>query len=149
MNRSFLVAVCDDDAAVFDTITETAKKAFAENGAEAEVLCFSSPGALEKEMGSRGFDLIFLDIEMPEEDGIRFGERLSRMENTPDIIFVSSREDRVFDAFKIHPFGFVRKSLFPPRSPLRRPLRAIQSRRGRLLPKPGSPIPDAGRGSGS
>ena len=112
MNRTFLVAVCDDDTAVFDTITETAKKAFAEYNAEADVLCFSSPGALEKEMGSRDFDLIFLDIEMPEEDGIRFGERLSRMENTPDIIFVSSREDRVFDAFKIHPFGFVRKSLF-------------------------------------
>ena len=112
MTKTFLTAVCDDDTTVFDTVTEAAKNAFAENGAEAEVLCFSSPAALEKEMEARAFDLIFLDIEMPEEDGIRFGERLARLERTPDIIFVSSREDRVFDAFKIHPFGFVRKSLF-------------------------------------
>ena len=112
MKQTFLVAVCDDDTAVFDTITDTAKNAFAQNGTEAEILCFSSPSLLEKAMETRAFDLIFLDIEMPEEDGIRFGERLAKLEQTPDIIFVSSREDRVFDAFKIHPFGFVRKSLF-------------------------------------
>ena len=112
MKQTFLVAVCDDDRAVFGTITETAKAAFAQNGAEAEVECYDAPSALEKAMDDRAFDLIFLDIEMPEEDGIRFGERLGRMETAPDIIFVSSREDRVFDAFKIHPFGFVRKSLF-------------------------------------
>ncbi len=112
MTRTFLVAVCDDDTAIFGTITEAAKNAFAQNGAEAEIECFSSPAALEKELGAKVFDLIFLDIEMPEEDGIRFGERLAGLERTPDIIFVSSREDRVFDAFKIHPFGFVRKSLF-------------------------------------
>ena len=112
MIKTFLAAVCDDDTAVFDTVMETAKNAFAQNGAEAEIECFSSPAALEKELGARAFDLIFLDIEMPEEDGIRFGERLALLEQKPDIIFVSSREDRVFDAFKIHPFGFVRKSLF-------------------------------------
>ena len=112
MNRTFLVAVCDDDTAIFGTITEAAKNAFAQNGAEAEIECFSSPAALEKELGAKAFDMIFLDIEMPEEDGIRFGERLAQLHTAPDIIFVSSREDRVFDAFKIHPFGFVRKSLF-------------------------------------
>ena len=112
MKETFLTAVCDDDASVFGTVTEAAKNAFAHHGAEAEVMCFSSPAALEQEMESRSFDLIFLDIEMPEEDGIRFGERLAGMKTAPDIIFVSSREDRVFDAFRIHPFGFVRKSLF-------------------------------------
>ena len=112
MKQAFLVAICDDDTAVFDTIRDTAKAAFAENDAEAEIICYDSPGALERDMGKRAFDLIFLDIEMPEEDGIRFGERLAQMTDAPDIIFVSSREDRVFDAFRIHPFGFVRKSLF-------------------------------------
>lgn len=112
MKQTFLVAVCDDDTAVFDVITDAAEKAFVQNGATADVRCFSSPAALEKEMEKSTFDLIFLDIEMPEEDGIRFGERVAGMERAPDIIFVSSREDRVFDAFKIHPFGFVRKSLF-------------------------------------
>ena len=112
MKQTFLVAICDDDVSVFDTITETARAAFAENGAAAEIVCFSAPQALERDMASRAYDLIFLDVEMPEEDGIRFGTRLAQMDSAPDIIFVSSREDRVFDAFKIHPFGFVRKSLF-------------------------------------
>ena len=63
-------------------------------------------------MKLRIFDLLFLDIEMPKIDGIEFGERLRRNNDRTEIVYVSAREDRVFDAFKVRPFDFIRKSNF-------------------------------------
>ena len=45
-------------------------------------------------------------------DGISLGEKLRSVGNRTDIIYVSAREDRVFDTFKVRPFDFVRKSNF-------------------------------------
>ena len=113
MKKQLWVAVCDDDRAIFGDLAAAIEQAFRQNGAEAELACYASPAELEQAMAARHFDLIFLDISMPVEDGIHFGERLSRLPGgIPDIIFVSSQEERVFDAFKLHPFGFVRKSCF-------------------------------------
>ena len=113
MKKVFWVAVCDDDVSIFGDLSAAINQAFSQNGAEAELACYAAPAMLEKAMEKRHFDLILLDISMPKEDGIHFGDRLSRLPSgVPDIIFVSSQEERVFDAFKIHPFGFVRKSCF-------------------------------------
>lgn len=58
------------------------------------------------------FDLIFLDISMPGMDGIELGKRLKQAGSSAEIVFVSSRTDRVFDTFAVQPFGFVRKTHF-------------------------------------
>ncbi len=61
-------------------------------------------------MNDGSYDVLFLDIDMPEEDGITFARRLKLQNNFTPVIFVSAREDRMFDTFSVQPFGFVRKS---------------------------------------
>jgi DNA-binding LytR/AlgR family response regulator len=58
------------------------------------------------------FDLILLDVDMPELDGIKFGKLLRARNDSTEIIFVSDREEKVFESFSVQPFGFVRKSRF-------------------------------------
>ena len=110
--RIYQTAICDDDLSAHAAIAQATADAFARCGAQAEIQCCDSAAALTQAMEGQHFDLILLDIEMPGEDGIALGERLLRQKDAPDIIYVSSREDRVFDAFRARPFGFVRKSRF-------------------------------------
>lgn len=53
---------------------------------------------------------------MPKLNGIDLAKAIKKAEEAPDIIFVSYREEMVFDTFSVRPFGFVRKNNFTNRS---------------------------------
>lgn len=80
--------------------------------AQAAVERFHSMRQLNERMKEQRFDLLLLDIDMPKVDGIRFGLYLRENKDRTEIVYVSNREDRVFESFQVHPFGFVRKSHF-------------------------------------
>ena len=106
------VAVCDDDDCALDGIAGAAEAAFRRHGAQAAVERFHSMRQLNERMKEQRFDLLLLDIDMPKVDGIRFGLYLRENKDRTEIVYVSNREDRVFESFQVHPFGFVRKSHF-------------------------------------
>lgn len=56
------------------------------------------------------YDIVFLDIDLKDINGIDIGKKLMISEVNPIIIFVSSRDDLVFSSFSVRPFYFVRKS---------------------------------------
>lgn len=106
------VAVCDDDDCALDGIAGAAEAAFRRHSAQAAVERFHSMRQLNERMKEQRFDLLLLDIDMPRVDGIRFGLYLRENKDRSEIVYVSNREDRVFESFQVHPFGFVRKSHF-------------------------------------
>lgn len=111
MEKLYL-AICDDDASVLSIVSGAICSAFRKHRITAEVEVFRRTRDLEQRMKEHDFDLIFQDIDMPGTDGITFAKRLRAGNSRTDIIFVSSREDRVFDALRANPGGFVRKSRF-------------------------------------
>lgn len=59
------------------------------------------------------YDVILLDIEMPEISGIDLADRINSVKGAneaPYIIFVSGRDNLVFDALSKFPYSFIRKS---------------------------------------
>lgn len=58
------------------------------------------------------YDLLFLDIDLKELNGIDIGKKVLFWKNNPLIIFVSSRNELVFSSLSVRPFYFVRKSNF-------------------------------------
>ncbi len=58
------------------------------------------------------FDLYFLDISMPNINGIDIALAIENKQNSPKLIFCSNREDLVFDTYKVDTFFFLRKSKF-------------------------------------
>ena len=58
---------------------------------------------------TNSLDVLFLDIDMPDMDGLELAKRLTG--SFPDlvIIFVSGYDHFVYDVFEFHPFAFLRK----------------------------------------
>ena len=52
------------------------------------------------------YDIVFLDIDLKEINGINIGKKLLVSEANPIIIFVSSRDDLVFSSLSVRPFYF-------------------------------------------
>ena len=105
---SLRVAFCDDDPVFRSLLREKVEAAL-----DAPPVCFEASAAAELSaaLDHRGFDLIFLDIDMPGLDGIRFGEQLRARGCQADIIYVSNMEDKVYEIFHVHPWSFLRKIL--------------------------------------
>lgn len=59
---------------------------------------------------ARNFDLFVLDIDMPDINGFQLANRIFEEMPKACIIFCTNHDDLVFDAFKLNPFYFVRKS---------------------------------------
>lgn len=108
----YSIAVCDDERFAADAIAGAAEREFSRRGAQADFEVFTEVKALAKRMDSVGYDLVFLDIEMPTVDGIQFGRALREIGFGTDIVYVSNSEDRVFESLSLRPLAFVRKSHF-------------------------------------
>jgi DNA-binding LytR/AlgR family response regulator len=106
------VAVCDDDASAIGIIASSLKDVFSQHGMDASVSLFNSALDLRKSMESRRYDLLLLDIDMPGLDGITFAHELRDAGSQIDIMYISNREDLVFDSLRVSPEGFIRKSRF-------------------------------------
>lgn len=110
--KNMYLAICDDDADILGVVSGAIVSAFRRHGVSAQVELFRRAGDLERRMREQDFELLFLDIDMPGLDGITFAKRLRAGNSRTDIIFISSREDKVFDALRTNPSGFIRKSRF-------------------------------------
>lgn len=57
--------------------------------------------------------LIFLDIEMPQLDGISVAQKINELKGDkelPLVAFLTSHDEKVFEALKNYPYTFIRKS---------------------------------------
>lgn len=104
-------ALIDDDKETIDVIGASIESVLKSKNCDCIYQKYNSPKTFLSNLNTYPLDLIFCDIEMPELDGIEMVGRIPE-ERRPDVIFVSNREDRVFDALCLHPFGFIRKKRF-------------------------------------
>lgn len=110
--QKLLIAVCDDELDTLDMIADSIASVFAKRNLTAEIARFPSVESLRRQMESSMFDLMFLDIQMPGLSGITLAGQLRKENYRTRIVFVSGREEKVFDALQTRPFGFVRKRYF-------------------------------------
>lgn len=107
------IACCDDEPEIGKMLARKIADAFSEINITASTTVFSDPKQLLSlaESGC-SFDAIFLDIDMPELDGITLGKKLSRLMDRVGIVFLSNKEDMVFRALQVMPLRFIRKNRF-------------------------------------
>lgn len=106
------VAVCDDEKNSLEIIASAVKKIFSSHDIDAKIDTFLNGKSLLSSLEKNSYNLVFLDINMANMDGVSVGKKMTELKNCPDIIFVSSNSGRVFDTFAVSPFGFVRKDNF-------------------------------------
>ncbi len=109
---SLNIAIVDDNLETRKLMTEHLKQVFKSPTISVFITSFDSASSYLASLVDHTFNITFLDIEMPNMDGIQLAKELNIREINTAVIYVSNREDRVFESLETHPFGFVRKSHF-------------------------------------
>ncbi|BDF32580.1 DNA-binding response regulator [Lachnospiraceae bacterium] len=97
------VAICDDDMLVRMLIRTAVER----SGAECLISEFADGTDLID--GYEGYDVLFLDIDMPETDGLEAAAVIRRTDHAVRIIYVTGYEDYMSRSFLVHPFAFLLK----------------------------------------
>ena len=108
----FRIAVCDDQTQICRTIIGKLNRYRVQHGLnqeEWEIKAFASGVKVLEEEES--FDLYFLDLEMPELDGIVVAERLRKKWKECTIIILTSYTERMKEGYKVHAFRYMTKPL--------------------------------------
>lgn len=99
------VFICDDELRIASDIADKVKSELA----DAEISMFSTGVKLLERLSEEKCDILLLDIDMPELNGLEIAARLGALSEKPLLIFVTSHDELVYDSLQFHPFGFVRK----------------------------------------
>lgn len=85
-------------------------EAFSKHHVLADIKTYDTGSKFIKALECRNFDIIFMDIDMPELSGIDIASELRKTSKNFDIIFVSAHPHFVFEAIKFTPYRFIRKT---------------------------------------
>lgn len=105
------VAICDDDirfTGKFEQMLITIKNM---EHIELEPEVYLDGKELIEDIYERGkrYDLIFLDIEMKEMDGLTTAREIRRKDELTMLIYVTSHESYAVEAYEVQPFQFIVK----------------------------------------
>jgi len=70
---------------------------------------FQNPVEALKYLEKNSVDIVFLDINMPQLDGVSFGKILNKMNNNIEIVYITAHRDFAVDAFEIKAFDYILK----------------------------------------
>lgn len=98
------IAVCDDEK----SILERTGKMLEEYEKEPLQVEFFGSGRELLASGKR-YDLILLDIDMPQMDGIETAKRIRLVDKEVKLIYVTNYSDYTIFAFAVHAFGYLLK----------------------------------------
>lgn len=106
------IAVCDDDIKTLDEVKQilTADYCRAKKlAAKVSAYCDGTDLLASEE----SFDIIFLDIEMQQSNGIEVAQKIRRMDMNVPIVYITSYIDYWRRAYKVHAFDFITKPFKP------------------------------------
>ena len=103
------IAVCDDEKQVRLRLLTIIQQYFSEIKREVWVAGFKRGQELLS--AKVRFDIIFLDIEMPELNGIETAKKLRKWDVTSKIIYVTNYDHYQRNAYEVHAFDYISKPI--------------------------------------
>lgn len=109
------IAICDDEALSAKQISKNVRNEFLRHNVEVDIKTFTNGKKLLSEFEKKPFDIVFLDILMPGTSGFEVAKEIRKTGVETYLVFVTAKDDLVFDSFDYYPFQFIRKEeLFEP-----------------------------------
>ena len=103
------IAVCDDEPAMREKLKQMISQFLSRRDETCSVTCYA--GGVPLLLSSLKFDLIFLDIRMPGEDGMTLARRLRQKGFGGELIFVSVFPEYMPDAFEVEALDYLCKPI--------------------------------------
>lgn len=105
------ICICDDDRVFHKEVKKFLLPFFGESNVPLIKDCYSGEELVSYSTSSDSFDIIFLDIEMGNINGIEAAEEIRKYSPDTIIIFISSHRNYVFDAFKCEALHYILKPI--------------------------------------
>ena len=106
------IAICDDDLKFTGELETLVIQESQNLGIRVETEVFSDGKTLLNSIQNRDhYELIFIDIEMKQVDGITAARRIREIDRTVLLIYVSGYDEYLKELFEVEPFRFLSKPL--------------------------------------
>lgn len=93
------IAICDDEEEYVKDVERHLNQYFYEHGLSFELFKFTSSAEILE--SSKDFDIAFLDIEMPEANGIEVGRELQKVNPDTVLIYITAYDHYLDDALDL------------------------------------------------
>jgi DNA-binding LytR/AlgR family response regulator len=104
------IAICDDEQVIVNQLEQHIAKFFKQKNMNVEIHTYNDGNVLLTDSQTILFDVLLLDIEMPEISGMEIANTVRAENEYVSIIFVTNKEDLVYQSLKYTPLRFIRKS---------------------------------------
>ncbi len=109
MGGKMRVAVIDDESIFRMQRKMMVYKVATRSALTLEVEEFETGQSFVEALTERRFDIVFMDIYMPDMDGIETAKKLRELTEKTFLIFMTASEGHYPDAFSLHAFDYVTK----------------------------------------
>lgn len=107
------IALVDDEQIYLDEIARLCREFGEENRLETEISAYSDGESFLRSGG--GYSVVFMDIYMSGMDGVLTAQKLRRQDSGCILIFLTSSEEHMPEAFSCHAFEYILKPFSPQR----------------------------------
>jgi DNA-binding LytR/AlgR family response regulator len=105
----YRIAICDDSLEYCHIVSEIIESISKKNKIECTITIFVSGKELIKAFKENNFDIIFLDMEMPELNGIETGLLIRQMSKDVIILYLTSHKEYAYDSYKVKAKNYLLK----------------------------------------
>lgn len=103
------IAICDDNPADLEYMTKIIYQAFDHNRIICNMKTYTNAGDLLEANQIQLFDVVFLDLDMPEMSGMEAAAQLNKLHEATEIVFITNHDELVYKAYRFKALGFIRK----------------------------------------
>jgi DNA-binding LytR/AlgR family response regulator len=111
MMRTMRIAVCDDEPIWVEELKKTLQEYANNRNREFSVDEFTSGKELLVHFSRGVFDIIFLDLSMPEIDGIDVAKRIRVLDINVQLVFVTALDEHMQEAFSVMASDYIVKPI--------------------------------------
>lgn len=95
------IAICDDSIEYGEIVTEIINNISLKNNINCNISTFSSGKSLVQAFKKNKFDIIFLDMEMPDLNGIETGLLVREISKDPVIFYLTSHKEYAYESYQV------------------------------------------------
>lgn len=103
------IAICDDDKEMLEYIRKLLYTSISKYTKDFEIVGFRNGKDFLQAYKENEFDIVFLDINIPSDEGFNVAKAVRDSLSKCSIIFMTSYSELVYDCFEYQPFDFIRK----------------------------------------
>jgi len=109
--NTYRIAVCDDSVEHLEINSNMITKITEEHNLKFSLDTFTSSKQLVESHKKRNFDIIFLDMEMPEQNGIEAGLDIRTVTDSTKIIYITAHSGFAYESYKVKAEEYLLKPL--------------------------------------